>query len=185
MPKPSLNVVRQPTSKIRTLFNTALLSVPDSELTKVPYEVADDNFIRDEIIVVNDKGVKSIFKTNSKRYTNDFPTGRKFFVRTESYNSWKALEPVRKAKRLDELMARFQEHLADKSEYRNFAPYHFQELVDGGKINKNDYSEKTEDVDIDLGSWHQIVPMTTYTLKTKGGSRKRRRSTKHRKTKRR
>jgi hypothetical protein len=174
----------QPKSRVRNFLNSALISIPTSGLTEITEDIWD-NFNDNEIIVKYGEE-KSILATipNSVRFRPRFTSGRKFFVRTNSYNSWKALEAARKAERLNELMARFNEHLADTGEYRQFNSSQFKKLVNEKRISENDYNQSTEYVRSGISPVADL-PVTRYTRKTAGGSKKRRRSTKHRKTKRR
>jgi hypothetical protein len=184
--------VAQPKSQIRTFLNSALLSIPDSKLTVINEDIWE-NFNDNEIIVKYGKE-KSILASipNSVRFRPKFTTGREFFVRTNSYNSWKALEPARKAaalaKDLDYLMGTFEEYLGSTNSNKYFDADNFQKLVKYGRINEEDYLKS--EGDIEDGINREKILVTHYTRKTTGGFRKRyrkthRRSTKHRKTKRR
>jgi hypothetical protein len=163
-------------------------------LSPITYTDVVDNFADKEIIVIDEEGKKSILDVQGHYETaaHDFPTKNKFYVKTKNYNSWKALEPARKAaalaKDLDYLMGTFEEYLGSTNSNKYFDADNFQKLVKYGRINEEDYLKS--EGHIEHGINREKILVTHYTRKTTGGSRKRyrkthRRSTKHRKTKRR
>ena len=191
MPAPvPANTLVKPQSKVSNVFNrassnnAALLSTPDGDLTEIKQDEWGSFDTKGVIIEDTTTGERYTYATFMKSQWNTL-NGKKSYVRTSTYNSWKAQELARKEKGLNDVMARFKEHLADTNPYKDFSDRDFEALVTGGRINKNDYLKSTSET---RDPYNRLFIFTSYTKTIEGGSRKRyrktrRRSTKHRKTK--
>jgi hypothetical protein len=161
--------------------NNSLLKAEKDDLVEIlAGQTMDGPYSGRNTLVVYKNGSKAIFEDTGIKAAMMAPEGTKFFVKKSLYNA------VEKQS-LEKLQKEFAAHIANTNpDKHGFSK--FQELVDKGLINPNNY-EKIPKPHTYQPKYTTSLPTYTYKLRT-GGSRKRhrktrRRPTKHRKTKRR